>query len=75
MAKRLSYALVGCGLFAIVGCLIQLSLHRQVVGLSDFAGAGGGLALWIGERTGRVQSMEQLHRPITLFPEGVPGRR
>lgn len=75
MAKRLSYALVGCGLSVILAWLLQLALDRHVQGLFDFAMGGGGVAIWIGERTRRLQTMEQLHRPITLFPEGVPEAR
>ena len=76
MAKRLGYALVGCGVFAILGWLLRLALHRHsTMGLADFGAAGGGVAVWIGERMGRLQPLEQLRRPITLFPEGVPGPR
>lgn len=71
MSKRVIYAVAGC----LVGSLIGLAVPGNRYFGSFLAIAGAGFAVWLGERTGRLRPVDELHKPISLFPEGVPGPR
>lgn len=76
MGKRLLYSLVGFGFFAFVGWAIRVALHRHSFDpIWHLALAGSGIAVWMGERAGKLETLEKLRRPVTLFPDGVPGPR
>jgi hypothetical protein len=69
MGKRVVVALAGCG----IGMLIAwLALGPRWV---SFGGVGAPIAFWLGERRGRLKPAHELKRPISLFPDGVPGSR
>lgn len=69
MGKRVLYALAGWG----IGTLIAwLAFGTRAM---TFGGVGAGIAVWLGERSGRLKPAHQLNRPISLFPNGVPGSR
>ena len=66
MVKRVVYALAGCG----AGMLIAwLSFGPRWAG---FGGAGAAIAVWLGERSGRLKTADELNRPFSLFPDGAP---
>lgn len=74
MGRRIVYSLVGYGVGTGVTWLVQAALHYPhnllVAGL-----AGGPLAVWVGERTGRLKPIQEELRPTTLFPDGIPNPR
>ena len=71
MRTRLLYALAGYAVAALVGWAVGLATGHAHVW--NFALVGGPLAVWIGERTKRLEPVETFTRPITLFPNGIPG--
>jgi hypothetical protein len=69
MGKRLAYMLLGFG----IGLLVALALggllgERLGSGGAGIAVACGALAVAIAERRGKVKSIEEINRPMTLFP-------
>ncbi len=69
MGRRLLYALLGSG----VGLLIALilgSIFRKPFGaaFTGLAGVCAAIAVSMAEKRGKVETKEELDRPITLFP-------
>jgi hypothetical protein len=74
MGKRSAYSLLGFALGALVELLAVLVIRRPhhwesaMIGAVDLGFAGAVLITYIAERKGKVKSIEELHRPLTLFP-------
>jgi hypothetical protein len=69
MGKRAVYLLAGYG----VGSLIALALwlftgKLKVLPLFVLGNTLGALFTWWAERSGKVKSIEEINRPLTLFP-------
>lgn len=73
MGKRVMYGLVGYG----IGTAIVWVAHggRHFGNAANIGIVGGSVAIWLGERSGRLKPLEEVNRPISLFPDGVPGPR
>jgi hypothetical protein len=71
MGRRIAYALLGVA----IGLLINLAIDAVrrphdwfpsgMIGLCLGCAA---LVVWIAERKGKVKTIDELHRPLTLFP-------
>lgn len=59
----------------MAGSLIGWALSGGRHFVNPLAITDGSLALALGQRTGRLQTLNELHKPISLFPDGVPGPR
>jgi hypothetical protein len=72
MGRRIAYGLLGLAIGALIfGPLsaIWRPHDRWLQTLSSIAWTScGPLAVYIAERTGKVKSIEELRRPLTLFP-------
>jgi len=73
MGKRLAYLLAGY----CVGSLIMLVLWGftrkfQILSLFVLGNSLGALFVYRAERKGKVKSIEELNRPLTLFPRNLP---
>ena len=64
MARRILYGLFGAVAGGFAGYLLQAGGYGIPVSLPIIA--GGLLALLWAERTERVQTPEEIHRPVTL---------
>jgi O-antigen/teichoic acid export membrane protein len=69
MGKRLAYTLLGFS----IGLLVALVLGSVAGKSFGMGGVGialsfGGLAVAIAEWRGKVKSIEEINRPVTLFP-------
>ena len=64
MARRILYGLFGAVAGGFAGYLLQAGGYGIPVSLPIIA--GGLLALLLAERTQRVQTPEEIHRPVTL---------
>jgi hypothetical protein len=73
MGRRIAYGLLGVA----IGVVICSALHlirrphdREAALRADFGPCivRGTLAVYIAERRGKVKTIEELHRPLTLFP-------
>ena len=66
MAKRFGFALVGGTVGALTGELLQrFGLPAILTAVLPFVGMA--VAVYYGERTRRIATMEEVHRPLTLF--------
>jgi hypothetical protein len=72
MAKRFAYGLAGfcIGLALYFGLAAVLRRHARGAGAAGAGVAFSSLAILVAERMGRVQSIEDINRPATLFPGG-----
>ena len=73
MGKRLAIGLVGY----IPGFLILLVLWTftrkfQILPLFMLGNSFGALVVYWAERKGKLKSIEELNRPLTLFPRDFP---
>jgi len=73
MGKRLAFGLVGYG----VGSLILLVLWTftgkfQILPLFVLGNSFSALFVYWAERKGKLKSIEELNRPLTLFPRDLP---
>jgi hypothetical protein len=71
MGRRIAYGLLGVA----IGLLINWAIDAVRRPHDWFPPATVGpclgcaaLVVWIAERKGKVKSIEELHRPLTLFP-------
>jgi hypothetical protein len=81
MGKRIACGLLGCALGALIGLAIFSIRRPHNLGFAMSPAIAlcmscGTIVIWIAERKGKVKSMEELHRPLTLFPRsnGPSGR-
>lgn len=70
---RIGWSMMGC-LVGAVGVLVMESFGAELWPLwrpvrSFVPVAGGLLAVWLGERLNRVATIDELHRPVSLFNE------
>ena len=68
MSKRFGLALFGAAAGLAIGKLLQAFGAPPIVS-NGLAGVGLGLALTQGERLGLIPSLDEVHRPVTLFAE------
>lgn len=73
MGKRVAYLFAGY----CVGSLILLVLWTftqrfQILSLFLLGNSLGALFVYWAERKGNVKSIEELNRPLTLFPRDLP---
>jgi hypothetical protein len=69
MGRRLAYTLLGFGIGLLVALLLEGVLGKRFgMGAIGLALACGSIAVGIAERKGKVKSMEEINRPVTLFP-------
>ena len=66
MSKRFGLALLGAAAGLAVGKLLQAFGAPPIVS-NALAGLGLGLAVTQGERSGLIPSLDEVHRPVTLF--------
>jgi uncharacterized protein YqgC (DUF456 family) len=70
MGKRAVYGLAGFASGALIGWVIGRFFHvRAIWQLGLFTGP---LLVWWAERRGKVQAIDRLTRPTTLFPPEDP---
>jgi hypothetical protein len=73
MGRRIAYGLLGVAI-GVVFCsalaLIRRPHNWESAVRADFGLciSCGGITVWIAERKGKLKSIEELHRPLTLFP-------
>jgi len=69
MGKRLTYGLMGVGV-GLLPYLAWWALTGKFKGISALclAPACGNLFVYWAERKGKLKSIEELNRPLTLFP-------
>jgi hypothetical protein len=70
MAKRALWCVIGC----LVADAVLLVLHLAA-GWSDllcFGPIGGALAVAYGQKTGRLESVERVSKPISIFDGRIP---
>ena len=73
MRERLLWALAGClAADAVVLVLHLLTGRGGWHGFVVLALSGASLALYYGERTGRLEPIERLTRPTTIFDGKIP---
>jgi hypothetical protein len=74
MGKRTIYYSFGFALGALTEVLAMLVIRRPhhweyvVSGAMSLGSVFGVCVTYIAERKGKVKSIEELHRPLTLFP-------
>jgi hypothetical protein len=74
---RSTYFLLGCGVGAFIWTAF-LAIRRPhdwvlaILSLIEMSVCCAVLACYFAERRGKVKSIEELHRPLTLFPR-LPG--
>jgi len=70
MGRRLAYMLLGMGIGLLVAFMLGAALGKPVRAWAISIAIGcGSIAVAIAERKGRVESAEEINRPVTLFPE------
>jgi hypothetical protein len=70
MGRRLAYTLLGVGIGRLIALLLGAVLGKRVgfgTGTVGFAFGCGSIAVGIAERWGKVKSLEEVNRPVTLF--------
>jgi hypothetical protein len=67
MGKRYAYGLLGMALGGLVGS-IPWALTGKPSPFVALGVAGASLAIFLAERKGKLKSIEEINRPITLFP-------
>ena len=65
--SRALYAIVGYLAGTLVGTILYFAWRPRVAILSTPALLGASLALWWGERKGKIRSIDEENRPISLF--------
>jgi hypothetical protein len=69
MGRRLAYTLLGFGIGLLVALLLEGVLGKGLgMGAIGLALGCGSIAVGIAERKGKVKSIEEINRPVTLFP-------
>lgn len=68
MGKRFAYLLLGTGIGLLVAFLLDAVLGKAVGVGAWLIVTGGSIAVAIAERMGKVKSVEEINRPVTLFP-------
>jgi hypothetical protein len=75
MVKRLIWTLFGCLIGLLAGFVLQYAFHTKSSFLIYFfPSVGGSVFIWIAERKGKVATIEELRRPISIFNERPPQR-
>jgi energy-coupling factor transporter transmembrane protein EcfT len=78
MGKRIAYGLLGFAFGAlIVTALFAIrSPHHWGFAITPAIAlciSCGTVVTWMAERNGKVKSIEELHRPLKLFPRATDG--
>jgi hypothetical protein len=71
MGRRLAYTLLGFSIGLLVAFLLGAAVNKHFgigAGAIGLAVACGAISVGIAERKGRVKSIEELNRPLTLVP-------
>lgn len=70
MGRRLANMLVGFAIGLVFFLTLEIALHKPFALEPALVGAFscGTLSVWIAERKGKVKSIEEINRPLTLFP-------
>ncbi|MGP0073138.1 MAG: hypothetical protein ACLPWF_14550 [Bryobacteraceae bacterium] len=76
MGKRIAYGLLGCAFGALIELLIFSIRTPRHWGFAMSPAIAlciscGTIVIWIAERKGKVKSIQELHRPLTLFPRST----
>jgi hypothetical protein len=71
MGRRLAYSLLGFSV-GLIASLVLEAVFGKRVGIASIAVAIGfsSIAVGIAEHRGKVKSIEEINRPLTLFPPG-----
>jgi hypothetical protein len=69
MGRRLAYCLLGFSIGLVASVALEAVFGKRV-GISSIAIAiaFSSIAVGVAERRGKVKSIEEINRPITLFP-------
>jgi hypothetical protein len=73
MGKRLMYGLPGNAIGLLIASAMfairrPLNWQFEILPVIAICLSFGNLAIYIAERKGKVKSIKELHRPLTLFP-------
>jgi hypothetical protein len=67
--SRTLYAIAGYLVGTVVGTIVYFAWYPKAVSLTSPALLGGAIALWWGERKGKIRSLDEENRPISLFDD------
>jgi hypothetical protein len=73
MGKRFALGLVGYGVGSSISLVLWAFTGKfQILSLFVLGNSLSALFVYWAERKGKVKSIEELNRPLTLFPRNLP---
>jgi hypothetical protein len=67
--SRTLYWIAGFLAGTVVGTIVYFTWYPKAISLTTPAVIGAAIALWWGERKGKIRSLDEENRPISLFDD------